>query len=215
VQIDGSTAENFSRYMQRYTHLYGELAQIIHSNMPVLRNRPLIIDVGVGPGYLPLEIHKSIPNAFVIGLDTSIHMLKIATKKNDYSTLQRFNAILANVEALPFQNNSADMIVSRFSLPYWKHPKKCFLELSRILKPGGRIVLETLNGEFPQWKLWYIKLHMFLKGADQQVIRYHTDAYKTAYTIDQIKHFLYDANLKLRDIIGDRKEWKITIVAEK
>ena len=49
----------------------------------------------------------------------------------------RVSAIQADAQQLPFQDNYADMIVSRGSYHFWDDKTKAFAEIYRVLKPGG------------------------------------------------------------------------------
>ncbi len=45
--------------------------------------------------------------------------------------------VTGNVHALPFQDESFDLVVSRGSMPFWEDQEKAFLEIWRVLKPEG------------------------------------------------------------------------------
>ena len=103
----------------------------------------------------------------------------------------------------------------RFSFIYWDNPSEGLSEIYRILKPGGRMVLELINRDFPRWKLLLTKIHMFINSADNEIIKYHINSYKKAYTMDQIENLVsYDGfNIILKD--GRKSKWKLLLVAEK
>ena len=213
--IDNRATENFVRYMKKYPTLYENLAKIIKKNLPQLLSKPLIVDLGAGPGLLSAEIRKLMPETNVISLDASIKMLEMAEKHAFKDDFRKFGVILSMSENIPLKSNSVDIVVSRFSLPYWEQPEASFAEIFRILMPGGRVVLEALNKDFPKWRLFLIKLHMFINLAGRGVIRYHIDAYEIAYTIEQVWRFLTDAKLSIIGKEGNKKDWKFTIIAEK
>ncbi len=206
------TIKKFETYTKKYPEFYRELASIIKKNIPKTIDKPVIVDLGVGPGLLSLEVNKQIPNAKIIGIDSSEKMLKIANKnvKKD-----GFHTTLATSEKLPLDNDSVDIIVSRFTLTYWKKPRESFFEIHRVLKPGGKIVIEALNRDFSKFRLFLIKIHMFFKSAGLDVIRYHVEAYRTAYKIQHVESFLKKAGFKITFKDSKEKDWKYTIVAEK
>ena len=201
--------------MKKYTTLYENLAKIIQKNLPQSPSKPLILDLGAGPGLLSADIKKLMPETNVINLDASIKMLEMAEKHAFKDDIRKFGVILSMSENIPLKSNSVDIVVSRFSLPYWEQPKASFAEMFRILKPGGRVVLEALNKDFPKWRLLLIKLHMFINMAGRDVIRYHIDTYEIAYTIEQVWRFLTDAKFSIIEKEGNKKDWKFTIIAEK
>ena len=204
------TIENFAKYMEKYPQLYNYLSEIVKNNISI--SNPCIVDLGAGPGLLSRAIFKTIPNAKVIGIDPLSKMLNIANKnvKN-----KNFKTIVGSSEKIPLEDNSVDLVVRRFSLTYWKKPKISFSEIYRVLKSDGKVVLEVLNKDFSKWRLFLIKIHMKFKFASSDVIRYHIDAYKTAFTIESVKKLLKDADFKIIYEEGSKKDWKFLLVGIK
>jgi len=208
--IDDTTAEKFSQYMKKYPDLYRNLAGIVKKYATNVK--PVIIDVGVGPGLLSVELHNEISDARIIGIDPLQKMLELAKNNNSFDL---FEVKLGSSKNIPVDDSSADIVISRFSLTYWNDPKRSFTEIYRVLRPGGKIILEALNRDFPRWRLFLIKIHMIFNSAGGDVTKYHLDAYKTAYTIDQIEKFLINAKFRIVEKEGLEKDWKFLVVAEK
>ncbi len=211
--VEDATAEAFSAYMKKFTDLYRTLARITCSYSASLT--PLIVDLGVGPGWLSVEIHRVCPKAMVIGIDPLLKMLQLAKENTKVADFYAFEPMQGLSEYIPLKNETADVIVSRFSLPYWKQPEKSFQEMRRALKPGGRVVLEALNRDFPSWKLSAIKIRMMLNRAGRDVTKYHIDAYKDAHTIDEVVRLFTDAGFSILEKVGKRGEWRFIVIAEK
>lgn len=208
--IDDKTAEKFARYMKKYPELYHHLARVVKHYAP--KKKPVIIDLGVGPGLLSQELHTQMPNAIIIGVDPNKKMLSLAQQNACFDT---FEAKLGSSENIPVDDGSADIVVSRFSLTYWKDPKKSFSEMFRVLKKDGCVILEVINKDFPIWRLFLIKVHMLFNKAGADVTKYHVDVYKDAYTIDQVEQFFFNAGFSVVEKEGNRKEWKFLIVGKK
>ncbi|MBE3135862.1 MAG: methyltransferase domain-containing protein [Thermoplasmata archaeon] len=211
--VDDKTAEEFSAYMKKFNDLYEYLASLVqrHSSS----SHPFILDLGAGPGLLSVEIFRKIPQATIIGIDPLIKMLQLANGNVKNADFQTFEPVVGVSENIPLKNNTVDMIASRFSLPYWTQPKKSFQEMMRVLKPGGKVVLEALNRDFPTWKLSLIKIRMLFNRAGRDVTKYHVDAYKLAHTFDQVEQFFTDAGFTISEKEGKKSEWRFIIVAEK
>jgi demethylmenaquinone methyltransferase / 2-methoxy-6-polyprenyl-1,4-benzoquinol methylase len=211
--VNETTAESFAEYMKRFPELYSSLASLVKKHVSV--SHPCILDLGAGPGLLSLEILKQIPDATVIGIDPLDKMLRLAKENVVQGNVSAFEPILGVSEKIPLKNNSVDVVVSRFSLPYWKQQELSFQEMKRILKPGGRVVLEALNRKFPAWKLLAIKIHMLFNKAGRDVTKYHIDAYNDAHTIEQVQSYFTSAGFTILETEGKKGEWKFIVVAEK
>jgi len=211
--IDQSLAKQFTKYMEKYSKLYRYLAEKIKENIQDSAQKPIIIDLGVGPGLLSLELNKLIPQAHIFGLDPSTQMLSIA--KNKLTNCKQCYLIIGRGENIPLKNSSTDVIVSRFGVSSWKNPKKGLLEIYRVLKPKGKLVLEILNKDFPKWKLLIMKLHMKINGAGNKTIRYNVDSYKNAFSMVTVEHFLIETGFRIISTEGKKTDWKFLIIAGK
>ncbi|KYK20906.1 hypothetical protein AYK24_03475 [Thermoplasmatales archaeon SG8-52-4] len=210
--LNKKTVKNFENYMKRYPELYKYLTEIVKKNIIKKIQTPTIIDLGSGPGLLSLEISKQIPKAQIIAIDPSDDMLKLANKN---VKKEGFKTFRGTSDSINLENNIADIVVSRFSLTYWNSPTKSFKEIYRVLKPGGKFVLEALNKDFPKYKLFLIKLHMYFKSAGSDVIRYHIEGYKTAYKMQNVEMLLKKIGYKITYKEFIKNDWKYLIVAEK
>ncbi|MDG6229422.1 MAG: flippase-like domain-containing protein [Candidatus Thermoplasmatota archaeon] len=205
---DDTNCEYFERYMRRFTYLYRQLATTVKTYADAKIN-PVIIDLGVGPGLLSKEIKDILPQATVIGIDPIDNMLQRAKKNADIETRK------GSSESIPLDDASVDIVVTRFSLTYWKNPQRSFKEIHRVLKPGGVLIIEALNKDLPAYRLLCITFHMILKRSRLNVARYHSDAYKTAYRLKEVKGFFEDTGFTVISTEYKKKDWRYVIVGEK
>lgn len=208
-ELTDQTMNQFHSYMKQYPELYEDIANLIKKKTTTSPYQ-LILDIGCGPGLLGAHIKKNQQTAQIIGIDTEQTMIQLAKKENTYE-----NLIKATVQQIPLKDNVIDIAVSRFSLPYWNNPQQSFNEIQRVLKPQATLILEALNKNYPKWKLWITKLHMSFKKAGSDVIRYHIDAYETAKTKKEIKHYLQQAGFTQIEFLGDENDWKYVFIAKK
>ena len=98
----------------------------------------IILDIGIGPAYLPIEIAKRNEDIKFDGIDLTKKMIKIAEKNvKDSGLTKRINCFVANGNKLVgFKDNYYDMIISTGALHRWKNPAKVINECYRVLKPG-------------------------------------------------------------------------------
>jgi ubiquinone/menaquinone biosynthesis C-methylase UbiE len=214
LKIDKNIAKEFTRYMEKYPILYKDIADKISNIIDDVNNKIYILDLGSGPGLLNKEIKKQLPNSVIYSLDQSIEMLTNAQTYTFKGRKEKINGILSNAEKIPIKSDSIDILVSRFSISYWKEPLIAIREIKRILKPKGKLIIEALNKDFPRWKLYLIKLHMIYRDAGNNVIRYHINAYKNAYNLVEIKKLLNKNDLNIIEIDGKKSDWKYTIISE-
>ncbi|MBU1941572.1 MAG: class I SAM-dependent methyltransferase [Candidatus Thermoplasmatota archaeon] len=207
--INNDTVERFARYMEKYPELYHQLADQVSS----LTNsdKPIILDVGMGPGLLTAAISQKIPQAVIIGLEPQEKMLHFAQRKSKKS----FSIIQAESGKLPISNNLLDIIVTRFSIPYWPDPSESIKELFRVLRPGGHVIFNALNKDYSRLSLILIKLHMAIRGAQGDVIRYHMDAYTLAYTEPQLRTMLVTGGFIVSPVAVSKKDWQFILTAQK
>jgi ubiquinone/menaquinone biosynthesis C-methylase UbiE len=98
----------------------------------------LLLDLGTGPGYLPIEIAKRSPETRIIGIDLSEKLIGIArgnAKKAGVSSQIVFE--IGNAAGLRFRDASFDMVISTGMLHALKAPGKVLHEIYRLLKIGG------------------------------------------------------------------------------
>ena len=97
---------------------------------PVLGGRGL--DLGCGTGFSLEGLIESAPDVAWIGVDCSRRMLELARRK---SGLRAALLCEGRAEALPFANESLDVVVANFSWHWFG--KEAGYEVRRVLRPGG------------------------------------------------------------------------------
>ena len=96
-----------------------------------------VLDLGTGPGTLPILIAERFSDAHVIGIDLSEKMIEIATKnKKNSNADERIEFRIMNAAKLEFDNNSFDFIISTGSMHHWREPVAIINEIYRCLKPN-------------------------------------------------------------------------------
>lgn len=94
----------------------------------------LLLDAGCGSGLFSTLAIKA--GARVIGVDAAPGLLEVARERNPDN-----NFLEEDLEALPFTDNSFDVVAGFNSFQYAGSFEKALSEAVRVLKPGGRLVL--------------------------------------------------------------------------
>lgn len=120
-----------------------------------------LLDVGCGTGDF-LRYIKSVPNSFsVYGIEPS-EILRRAASKNTNTKIKN-----GRLNHIPYKNNYFDVITCYDVLEHDQELKKNVLELRRVLKPGGILLIQAPNyNSFMaqitgnKWDWWCIPDHV-------------------------------------------------------
>lgn len=107
--------------------------------------RGRMLDIGTGPGHIPLMVCAAIPSAEVIGIDLAEHMLGYARQKlaaSVHGARVRFE--LADAKRLGYEANSFDVVYSNTILHHIPDPLPFLQEARRVLRPGGTLLIRDL-----------------------------------------------------------------------
>jgi len=97
----------------------------------------ICIDIGCGTGVLDIELAKR-SKLTIIGLDIDAEMKPLFDKRVGEAGFQdRIRFVAGDAQNLPFEDNYADVIVSRGTLTFIPDIGKCLQEVDRVLKPTG------------------------------------------------------------------------------
>jgi ubiquinone/menaquinone biosynthesis C-methylase UbiE len=140
-------------YARRYDGIkqYESYGEDLYLARPILKRlspvtAPLVLDVATGTGRLPLALlERPLFQGRVIGLDLSRRMLTVAAEKLAPHR-NRVTLMHGPAEALPFPDNTFDLVTCLEALEFMMHPREVLRELARVLRPGGLLVLTNRQG---------------------------------------------------------------------
>ncbi len=102
-----------------------------------IRQGQRVLDIACGTGILAREaISRVGNNGHVAGLDPNPGMLAVARQLAPSIAWKEGVA-----EALPYDDNTFDVVVSQFGLMFFKDRRAALREMLRVLVPGGRIAV--------------------------------------------------------------------------
>ena len=139
-----------------------------------------ILDLATGSGDVLFALRQGLGEKVnLTGLDFCEPMLEQARKKRSVRGLEdRINEFLhGDCLALPFEDNSFDLITIAFGLRNLADRAKGLKEMHRVLRPDGRLIIL----EFSQPYFWFRPIYyLYLRGILPWVARWLTgdrDAY--------------------------------------
>lgn len=104
-----------------------------------------LLDVGTGPGWLLLEVHRLKPELQLYGLDISEAMIGLAQRNLAEVTT---DLKLANVCATGYEADFFDAVVCTGSFYLWDRPEQGLEEIHRILMPGCSAHLFEIDPDY-------------------------------------------------------------------
>jgi demethylmenaquinone methyltransferase / 2-methoxy-6-polyprenyl-1,4-benzoquinol methylase len=141
-----------------------------------------ILDLCTGTGDLALTYDRAAKGAVpIVGADFSHEMLVRAAKKTAaVGAAERVKFIEADAQALPFADNTFQLVTIAFGLRNVTDTDKGLREMVRVTRPGGRVaVLEFSKPRNPilgRLYLWYFRYLLPLVG--QMISRSAESAYR-------------------------------------
>jgi ubiquinone/menaquinone biosynthesis C-methylase UbiE len=133
-QVNRSAAEVYEEFFipalfQQWTAKVADAARI----QPGQR----VLDIACGTGILARTVAERVgASGSVIGLDVNEGMLAVAARKAPQIEWRQGRA-----EALPFENDNFDAVVSQFGLMFFEDRPLAIREMLRVLRPGGRLAV--------------------------------------------------------------------------
>jgi ubiquinone/menaquinone biosynthesis C-methylase UbiE len=107
--------------------------------LPVLPDNR-VLDACCGSGSMSRLLARSFPRAEVVGVDLREQYLDFARSLANAENIQNLIFRSADVFALPFPDESFDVVWTKYLLQWLKEPKRALKELKRVTRPGGVVV---------------------------------------------------------------------------
>ena len=112
----------------------------------------LVLDVASGTGEPGLTIATKLKGGIVVVTDLAEGMLDVARANASRRAIKNLEFVTCDVSALPFADNSFDLISCRFGFMFFPDMSLAMKEMVRVLKPGGRIAAAVWN--VPEKNFW-------------------------------------------------------------
>jgi len=149
-----------------------------------------LLDLGTGPGSIPLKIARRSPELRVVGVDRSLLMVQEARRAAAREKLdgQAF-FMLADAARLSFGDAFFHVVICNSLLHHLPQPVAVFNEMARVAKPEGLVLLRDLRRPsrlaFPFHVRWHGRHY---SGTMRKLYR---DSVRAAYTAQELTQLLH------------------------
>jgi 2-polyprenyl-3-methyl-5-hydroxy-6-metoxy-1,4-benzoquinol methylase len=128
-------------YVKRQFQRWLQTAELLAK---IDQQKPLtnVLDVGCGSGFFMLMLGGN-----VVGIDNAENV-EVCRKRG----LTAYAADLEN-DRFPLENETFDAAVCLEVMEHLRNPNNCLNEVSRLLKPGGHLLISTPNSQMPSWRI--------------------------------------------------------------
>ncbi|EMD36434.1 hypothetical protein CERSUDRAFT_84587 [Gelatoporia subvermispora B] len=119
--------------------------------LPYIRHDMRILDIGCGPGTITIGLAQRVPQGEVIGVENLPEILEQARSIAAAEGVTNVKFELADLKALPYPDDSFDIVHSHQVLQHVDDPVSAFKEMRRVTKPGGYIATRETDFETMTW----------------------------------------------------------------
>jgi demethylmenaquinone methyltransferase / 2-methoxy-6-polyprenyl-1,4-benzoquinol methylase len=202
----GSKKEQVAHMFDKIAHRYDFLNRFLSAGIDISWRKKaikqlaslhpqMVLDVATGTADVALLTHQLLQPKKIIGIDISEGMLELGRKKIADKKLETSIELqTGDSEAINFANNTFDAVTVSFGVRNFANLKTGLLEMLRVLKPGGKLViLEFSKPTLPGIKNLYNLYTGYIAPQAGRFIAKNKEAYQ--YLNDSIEAFPEGKNL--------------------
>lgn len=174
-----------------YPYIEAELAHIEYRDL---------LDCGCGTGPMISLLHEKDSTKHYTGIDLTPRMIEVAKAKN----LSNTDFVVGDCENLPFEDESFDVIICTNSFHHYPNPQRFFDSVNRVLRPGGKLVLQDYTASAPI--LWLIN------HTEMPLVNLIGHGDVRAHSLDEIRCFCRNSGLRIEKLEAAKK-FRLHLVA--
>ncbi|MEG3862773.1 class I SAM-dependent methyltransferase [Microcoleus sp. herbarium12] len=188
-----------------FTEVNAAFAKSAAALGPVFGN---VLDAGTGTARIPIALTQLRPEWKLTCIDLSANMLKVGEQNVEKAGVRsQINLELIDAKAMPYPENSFDMVISNSIIHHLPDPVPFFQEVKRVLKPNGAIFLRDLLRPLDET----IKdnlVQMYAGDCNSHQKQLFGDSLQAAFTLDEVEAMLETAGLDgLRIYESSDRHW--------
>jgi ubiquinone/menaquinone biosynthesis C-methylase UbiE len=132
--VDQQFGSRAAAYLQSSVHATGADLQALVALVDA-QTKAHVLDLGCGAGHVSFNVAPRARD--VVAYDLSADMLDLVGRTAAERGFINIVTRQGVAEQLPFEDQSFDCVLSRFSAHHWREFEAALREVARVLKPGG------------------------------------------------------------------------------
>ena len=207
-QYKSLTIKEFTKAAEIYESENAGIYEMCREDYPYISNElekesyTDLLDCGCGTGPMISLLYEKDPTKNYTGIDITPKMIEVAKAKG----LKGVKWIVGDCEDLPFEDSSFDVIICSNSFHHYPNPQRFFDSAKRVLKPGGRLILQDYTA--PKVILW------LMNHTEMPLANLVGQGDVAAYSLDEVRTFCEHSGLKAEKLERG-KNFRLHLVARK
>ena len=154
-----------------------------------------VLDLGTGPGQIPIKIAKRLPGVEIVGIDRSRNMIRQAREQAIAERLAaRLQFQIGDANRVEFPDASFDFVLCNSVLHHLENSVRVLDDLARVVRPGGGVLVRDLRRPsrlaFPMHVRWYGRHYT---GLMKQL---YIASVRSSYTAQELEKLLRASKLR-------------------
>jgi ubiquinone/menaquinone biosynthesis C-methylase UbiE len=148
-----------------------------------------LLDLGTGPGVIPLKIAARCSGLNMIGVDLSKTMLKLAQNNLKEAGLKdRVRFEEGDAKSLEYPDDSFDAVISNSLLHHLQDPLVVIQEALRVLKPHGALLIRDIRR--PPASLHWLWVRLFGRYYEGRMLSAYARSLRAALNFSELKSLI-------------------------
>ncbi len=151
-KVDRQFGSQAGAYLTSAVHAAGRDLERLSARLAAFPQARLL-DMGCGAGHASFIAAGRVKE--VVAYDLSGQMLEVVSDAARSRGMANLTTRQGYAEALPFADESFDVVISRYSAHHWHDVGKALREVRRVLKPGGVVIfMDVMSPGHPVLDIW-------------------------------------------------------------
>lgn len=156
-----------------------------------------VLELGGGPGFITEQLLTMLPNSKITVIERDPTLIEKARRYLESKHAGRFEIVEASVMNMPLPDRSYDFAFARFLFQHLPDPVGAAREVLRVLKPGGRFVI---NDPDEKLHLWDPPAEPEVEAISERFIQQHSSQGGSRYRARRLPRILKEAGFVNLDI---------------